>query len=136
MHGFVTDTWINTFALSCSHVSSNTCTDTYMHTHPYRVAYYKPTSHIEGFIHQILCHLCLSMFHSFRTASFGLTGSQNRFIGAVGESYYNVSGQRGNRGKWRDTALVVNGNLGSTASFTHNAVSTAVSCHSHCTDDE
>lgn len=37
-------------------------------------------SHIEGFIHQILCHLCLSMFHSFRAASFGLTGSQNRFI--------------------------------------------------------
>lgn len=26
--------------------------------HTYRVAYYKPTSHIEGFIHHILCHCC------------------------------------------------------------------------------
>ncbi len=34
------------------------------------------------------------MFHSFKTASFGLTGSQNRFMGAMGESRYNVSGQR------------------------------------------
>lgn len=33
------------------------------------------------------------MFHSFRTASFGLTGSQNRFIRATEESHYNVSGQ-------------------------------------------
>lgn len=70
----------------------------HLHAHtntyrPYRMAYYKPTRHIEGFIHRILCHLCSSMFHSLRTASFGLTGSQNRFIGAMGESHYNVSGK-------------------------------------------
>lgn len=28
----VTDTWGNAFTLLCSHVSNNTCTDTYMHT--------------------------------------------------------------------------------------------------------
>lgn len=72
------------------------------------------------------------MFHSFRTASFGLTGSQNRFIGAMGESYYNVSGQI----ESRETTEVVDGNLNTTASFTHNAVSTAASCHSHCINHE
>lgn len=46
----------NMFALSCCPVVS-TRTHTYTHTH--RVAYYKPTSHIEGFIHQILSSLLI-----------------------------------------------------------------------------
>lgn len=32
VHALVTGTWKNTFTLPCSHVSSNTCTDTVMHT--------------------------------------------------------------------------------------------------------
>lgn len=32
VHALISNTWKNTFTLPCSHVSNNTCTDTYMHT--------------------------------------------------------------------------------------------------------
>lgn len=79
------------FARKRQHVQRHLHACTNAHR-PCRLAYCTPTSHIEGFIHWILCHLRSPVLHSLRSASFGSSGSGSRFIVVMGESHYNVSG--------------------------------------------
>lgn len=96
------------------------------HIRPYWVAYYKPTSHIEGFIHP----LCLLSFksHSLRNDSLSFIGSHSIFIEAMDESHCNLSGKREKKkimwqstDKWRHSILDVG--LGYVILLIHNCCS-------------
>lgn len=72
-------------------------------------------------VRDLFIRLCViatqSRFRCFRTASFGLTVSLNRFIGTPGTvilMYLDIGG------KWRDAAVVLSGDLEVVTPFARN----------------
>lgn len=111
-HGWRNKKTQNRFTDECAHVSTNTCAYTSMRreTHNTPTEWFITNPHPTA--RDLFIRFCViaaqSHFRRFRTASFGLTASLNRFIGAPGTV---ILMYLDNGGKWRDTAGVLSGDL-------------------------